>query len=76
MNQIEHEPREKRPTWTIWWLAWGIVIGLWAITIFGDRTVDWENAMLGIGTGALLATWAIEITGNKVPSSWRRNRRH
>jgi hypothetical protein len=34
---------------------------------------DWVSISLGLFTGIVLACWAIEITGNKVPPSWRRN---
>lgn len=29
---------------------------------------DWLSVMLGLGTGCVLACWAIDITGNKVPN--------
>lgn len=63
--QIEHNPNEKRPTNTIWWVAWGIVALLWVGQYFSG--FDWDQVFLGLGTGCLLATWAIETTGNKVP---------
>lgn len=68
MAQIDHNPYEKRPTNRIWWAAWTIVALLW----FGQwySGFDWPQIMLGVGTGAILAAWAIEITGNKVPESW------
>lgn len=64
--QIEHNPNEKRPTNTIWWVAWGIVALGW-IWYFTYREFDRESLALGGLTGMLLATWAIEVTGNKVP---------
>ncbi len=74
MREIDHNSNEKRPGWTIWWVAWAILAVLWALTLFGDAPVDWDNTLLGLGTGVLLAIWGIEITGNKVPESWRRKR--
>jgi len=38
------------------------------------RLFEFYSLMLGIGTGGMLACWAIEITGNKVPDSWRKKR--
>lgn len=75
MPDIDHEPREKRPTWRIWWFAWLIIIVLWALTIYRADTIDWELALLGIATGALLAAWAITITDDKPSSLLRRQRR-
>lgn len=72
---IDHNPHERRPTNTIWWVALAIIIALWVWTLTGDAPVQWQNIMLGLGTGGLLAIWAIEITGNKVPESWTRKRR-
>ena len=74
MPEIDHEPREKRPTWTIWWIAWGLIVaGFVHQAYFG--TFDWEQIALGAFAGMVLAAWAIEITGNKVPDSWRGKRR-
>lgn len=47
-----------------------IVALLWAWAWY-FRTFDWEMIALGGFTGMVLATWAIEITGNKIPDSWR-----
>lgn len=71
MKQIEHNPHEKRPTNAIWWVLWPI-IGLSWVGYFWFRDADLWSLALGGFTGMMLATWAIEITGNKVPDSWRR----
>lgn len=76
MKEIDHEPFERHPTNRIWWVALAIVAILWGLTLFGAKPIDWDNTLLGIGTGVLLALWAIEITGNKVPESWRRKGRN
>lgn len=68
--QIEHNPNEKRPTNTIWWVAWGLVVFSW-IGYFYFNEPDWWPIALGGFSGLVLASWAIEITGNKVPDSWR-----
>lgn len=64
---IDHNPDERRPTNGIWWVAWGIVaLGwLWYLTY---RDFDRDALALGGLTGLVLATWAIEISDNKVPS--------
>lgn len=66
MIEIDHNPHEKRPTNTIWWAAWSIVVLLW-IWYFAYREFDKDSLALGGITGMLLATWAIETTGNKAP---------
>lgn len=70
MKQIEHNPDEARPTNGIWWILWPAVAALWAGCFYFDL-LDRTSVFLGLGTGVVLATWAIEITGNKVPDSWR-----
>lgn len=72
---IEHSRHERRPTNTVWWVLWAIIGALWALTLFGAEPIQWPNVLLALGTGCALACWAIEITGNKVPESWTRNRR-
>lgn len=74
---IDHNPYEKRQTNTIWWVIWPILALCWA-WYFYFFDFSWPAIALGIFTGLVLATWAIEITGNKVPewmkSHPRRNR--
>ena len=67
---IDHNENEKRPTNTIWWVIWPIVALGWLGTGYSFG-FDWHQIALGVFTGLVLATWAIEITGNKVPDSWR-----
>lgn len=67
---IDNNPNERRPTNTIWWVLWPIV-GLQWIAYLYFREFDLWSVALGGGTGLVLATWAIEITGNKVPASLR-----
>lgn len=68
--QIDHDPDEKRPTNRIWWAAWAIVALLWVWYLYFFDP-DWPSIGVGAFTMGILATWAIEITGNKVPDSWR-----
>lgn len=67
---IEHIPGEKRPTNAIWWVLWPGIALLWAGCLYFGL-LDRVSVLLGLGTGAILATWAIEVTGNRVPESWR-----
>lgn len=64
--QIEHNPHEKRPGNGIWWVLWPIIGLGWAGYLYSFMP-DWTAAFLGLGTGGVLATWAIEVTGNKPP---------
>lgn len=66
---IEHSDNEHRPTNRIWWVSWGIVVLLWAAQLF-EGVSDWSLVALGGYSGIVLTIWAIEITGNKVPTSW------
>lgn len=63
---IDHNPDETRPGNGIWWLVWGGVALLW-IGYLTYREFDWDAIALGGVTGMVLATWAIEISDNKVP---------
>lgn len=69
MNQIEHNPHERRMANRIWWAAWAIVAVMWSGQWYVDG-FDWGQIALGAFTGMILAAWAIDITGNKVPESW------
>lgn len=73
MPEIDHEPEERRPTNRIWWVAGIIILGLWVTQLIrsGPESFEWDQIALGGFTVGILALWAIEITGNKVPDSWR-----
>jgi len=66
---IEHNPNEGKRDWT-WAIGWVVVALMWA-GYWTYLPFQWEGIMLGLGTGICLACWAIDITGNKVPESWR-----
>lgn len=74
-KQIDHDPHEPKldRSTRIYWIAWSVVALLWIAQWYAGGIV-WDQIMLGIGTGGVLTAWAIEITGNKVPDSWRRKR--
>lgn len=68
--QIEHNPHEKRPTNAVYWVLGTALLFSWSC-YFYFRDPDWWPLALGWLSGMVLATWAIEITGDKVPDSWR-----
>lgn len=67
---IDHIPDEKRPTNTVWWVAWiGVaLLWIWYLHFF---EFSWVPIAIGGVTGMILASWAVDITGNKTPESWR-----
>ncbi len=69
MNQIDHIPNEKRPPKWLWKAAFAFIAAFWGLFWFDGY--DWPQIMLGVGTGALIAGWAMEQTGGEVPASWR-----
>lgn len=72
---IEHDPDElpRKKSWYwdrgIYLIAWGGLALLWIMQI--KDGFNWEQIALGFGTGAIFIATAIEITGNKLPTSWR-----
>ncbi|MBB6304051.1 hypothetical protein GGE67_004692 [Rhizobium leucaenae] len=71
--QIEHDPNEPKMDRGAG--PWRWVLPIVALLWIGNLVyypIDWHSIALGGGTGIVLALWAIEITGNKVPDSWRR----
>lgn len=75
--QIDHDPEEPKvdrgpgP----WKSVFVILILGWAWFLY-FRPFDWPAIALGIGTGGGIVAWAIEITGNKIPDSWRSKSRN
>lgn len=67
---IDHNPDERRPTNGIWWAAWFIVALLWIGQIYleGWSSIQWDQVGIAAFTMGVLATWAMETTGNKLPS--------
>ena len=51
---------------TSWPSAFAILGVLWAGYLY-YYSPDWLSIMLGVGTGCLLAGFAISVTGNKTP---------
>jgi hypothetical protein len=71
MKQIDHNPHEARETNAIWWILWTFILLGWITTYFLG-VIHWHSVFLGAASGLVLASWSIEITGDKVPDSWRR----
>jgi|GEM_PF-1812128 len=69
---IDHDPDEPKKGYkpVSWWLVWAIIAFCWW-GYLSTHTFDWYAVAVGLGTGCMLATWAIEITGNKVPENWK-----
>jgi hypothetical protein len=66
--QIEHNPNEKRMTNTIWWIVWPLVALAWVWYLYFVGG-NWPGVMLGAFSGMVLATFALEVSGNKAPGS-------
>ena len=66
MHQIEHNPKERRETNTIWWVLAAILALQWAAYFYFHGFDLWSLA-LGFLSGGILTSWAIEISGNKWP---------
>lgn len=76
MNDIEHDPYEpkidRRPF--PWWAAWLVVVVGWIGYLWSRQEIDWESIALGALSMGILASWAIDKTGNRVPDSWKTRR--
>jgi hypothetical protein len=72
MHEIDHDPSEPKidrdpfP----WWIGWVLVASGWVWYLY-FKEFDWISIALGGFTVGLLACWAIEKTGNRIPDSWR-----
>lgn len=74
MNQIEHdndEPQIDRKFPSPWKFLFPMLAFGFGLAWFGGYRFDFVSICLGLAVGGSLALWAIEITGNKVPDSWR-----
>lgn len=67
---IDHNPNEKRPPWWFWWVVFGVFAVLW-IGQIATQEMHWSQVFLALGTGGVIAAWAMELTGGEVPTSWR-----
>lgn len=71
MREIEHNPNERRFGNGVWWFLWVAVPTLWIGYIYFSEP-DWMSVAMGAFTAAVFVSWAVDITGNKTPDSWRR----
>lgn len=70
MKQIDHDPNEFTDKRAGWWSTWLVVALAWAGYLY-FHPFDWWSVAIGIGTGCMLTAWAMDMTGGKVPESWR-----
>ncbi|MGO8490910.1 hypothetical protein ACC757_29415 [Rhizobium ruizarguesonis] len=70
--QIDHDPDEPKldrgpgP----WKIAIPVLLVIVVLNL-ATRSIDWISLALGAAIGACIVAWAIDITGNKIPDSWR-----
>lgn len=72
MNTIDHDPNEPpvdRGPGPWRWVFPVLLLGV-GLNFF-TRGLDWVSLAGGFALGAVFSAWVIEITGNKVPDSWR-----
>lgn len=55
----------------VYWGCFAVLVLLWGGYLAANAP-DWWAIALGAGTGLFIATWAIEMTGNKAPGWMRR----
>lgn len=70
MKEIDHDPQEfsdKRAGWPSTFVV--LVVG-WAGYLY-FHPFDWWSVAIGGASGALIVAWAMDITGGKIPMSWR-----
>jgi hypothetical protein len=75
MQTIDHDPQEPKRGYkpVSWWALLAVGACIW-IGLLTSGQFSWYNVCVGLFSGAMVATWAIEITGNKVPDSWKQKR--
>ena len=71
---IEHDETEfadKSADWPATFAILGIIIAgnlyFWPF--------DWRSGLIGFLSGLMLTAWAMDMTGGKIPKSWRRKPR-
>lgn len=71
-NIIEHDADEPpRDTSKSPWVAAAIVLALVWWGFLCMYVPEWTQIGLGFLSGMLLACWAVDVSGNKTPKSWR-----
>lgn len=74
--QIDHDPEEPKVDrspgpWR--WVFPILLVGV-LLQVF-TRGIDWPSFAAGGGLACVFTAWMIEVTGNKVPKSWRQSSR-
>jgi hypothetical protein len=70
---INHDPHEPpRDTSKSPWLIVAIIGALMWLWLWYFEEIHWLQVGVGFFTGMMFMAWGIEVTGNKVPASWRR----
>lgn len=70
--EIDHDPNE--PDFDRTRGPWRVILPILALATIANvylGLMNWPSFIGGVGVGAVLAAWAIEVTGNKIPESWR-----
>lgn len=72
MQTIDHDPHEPRLDRTPgpWRWVFPVILAVIGVNLFTGQ-LSWPSFLGGVGAGGVLAAWAIEISGNKVPESWK-----
>jgi hypothetical protein len=72
MQTIDHDQNEPKIDRTPgpWRWVFPVLLVVVLINVF-TRGLDWVSFAGGVAVGGVLAGWAIEVTGNKVPESWK-----
>ncbi|MFG1389089.1 hypothetical protein [Xanthobacter versatilis] len=52
-----------------------LVMALLWIGFLTTGSPDWTSVMAGLGTGAMLMAWGMEVTGNKTPDFMKPRKR-
>ena len=74
MPTIDHDHEERRPEGLWPWLRfWLLVALLWAGYLY-VQVPNWLAIGIGFGTGMMFATWAMDVSGNRLPFSSRDKR--
>lgn len=65
---IEHNPKERRPTNTVWWV---LLVGLAAawVSVLWFGIVDWKSAALGAATAGVFVLGMTEFLERRSPGS-------
>jgi hypothetical protein len=74
INHDHQEPKIDR-TPGPWRWVFPVLAVVAAVNVYTGQ-LSWPSFLGGIGFGGVLAAWAIEVTGNKVPDSWRSRSAH